>query len=129
MKRVPPTLDPLTAMGWQLLLGSIPLAAGAAALEHMPAPAAILNMGPILLLLAVIGTALPFAIWFSVLRSQPLRKANSYTFLTSIFGLAIGAAFFRERLGWLQIAGVALTLLGVHLAQRSASDSPTAPSG
>jgi drug/metabolite transporter (DMT)-like permease len=128
MKRVPPTLDPMTAMGWQLLLGSIPLAAGAAAIEQMPPPAAILNLIPILLLLAVVGTALSFAIWFSVLRSHPLGKANAYTFLTSIFGLTIGAVFFRERLGWLQIAGVMLTLLGVHLAQRSASHpAPAAP--
>ena len=120
MKRLPATLHPMTAMGWQLLIGSVPLGLAAAALEPMPTVGAVRESLGALLGIAIVGTALPFAIWFSVLRTQPIAKVNAYTFLTSIFGLAIGAALFGERLTWLQAAGVALTLLGVHLVQRGA---------
>ncbi len=47
-----------------------------------------------------------------------IDSRSASTFLTSVFGLLIGATFFAERLGWVQIVGVMLTLLGVHLAQR-----------
>jgi drug/metabolite transporter (DMT)-like permease len=36
-----------------------------------------------------------------------------------LFGLAIGAAFFDERLGWVQAAGAALVVVGIALVQRS----------
>lgn len=118
MKRLPPTLDPSAAMGWQLLLGSLPLAVVAVLFEARPSITTIVDHSMPLFVLAIFGTALPFAIWFSVLRTQPIGKASAYTFLTSVFGLLIGATFFGERLGWVQIVGVVLTVLGVHLAQR-----------
>ena len=129
MKRLPSVIDPAAAMGWQLMLGCIPLAVAAAILEPTPNLAAIQGLAGTVLVLAIVGTAIPFAIWFSVLRSTPLVKANAYTFLTSVFGLAIGAIFFRERLTWLQLLGVGVTLLGVHLAQRSASHRAPTPAG
>jgi drug/metabolite transporter (DMT)-like permease len=39
-----------------------------------------------------------------------------------IFGLAIGAALFEERLAWIQVAGVVLVLAGIVLVQRDAPE-------
>ncbi len=68
--------------------------------------------------LAVIGTALPFVLWFELLRRAPLTQLNGFSFLTPVFGLLIGALWFDERTSRLQIGGIALCLIGIYLLSR-----------
>lgn len=56
----------------------------------------------------------------SRLEKVELNRANAFTFLVPIFGLAIGATLFGERLAWIQAAGVVLVLVGTVLVQRDA---------
>jgi drug/metabolite transporter (DMT)-like permease len=70
--------------------------------------------------LSVLGTSLPFWLWFVALERVELNRANAFTFLVPILGLAIGAALFDERLAWIQAVGVVLVLTGILLVQRGA---------
>lgn len=118
IKRVAGDVDALMAMGLQMLIGSIPLALGAWATED---PASIewsITFVFALLSLSLFGTALVYWLWFSVLEKVPLNRANAFSFLVPIFGLTMGVLFYGETLGWSQLAGIALTILGVALVMR-----------
>ena len=45
--------------------------------------------------------------WLNVLARVPLTKANTFSFLVPVFGLAIGILFFGETLGWSHFADIA----------------------
>jgi len=119
MKRLAGKVDALMAMGVQLLLGGIPLAILSIFMEDLSAIVWSGGFVPVLVLLAVFVTALAFWLWFTTLEEVGLNKANAFTFLVPIFGLAIGAAFFDERLGWSAIVGGALVVFGIVLVQRA----------
>lgn len=75
------------------------------------------NFLVVLLALSVFGTSLPFWLWFAALKQVQLNRANAFRFLIPVFGLAIAAVFFDERLGWVAAAGAVLILTGVALVQ------------
>lgn len=122
IKRLAGTVDPLMAMGIQLLIGAVPLAFIAALTES---PGSVQWSGEfiaILLTLALLGTSLVYWLWISLLESVELSKANAFSFLIPIFGLALGAAFFSESYGWAEIAGAGLSILGLDLVVRRGMD-------
>ena len=82
-------IDALSAMGWQLILGSLFLAAIALATEDVSA--VTWNMPFILSLLglALPGTALAYWLWCAVLARVEFSRANVFTFLVPVFGLPI----------------------------------------
>ena len=118
IRRMAGTLDPLVAMGWQLVLGSIPLAVIAIATEQVTAINWSGRFVFSLISLSVFGTALVYWMWCMVLRNLELNRANAYSFLIPIFGLTMGVGFYGERLEWFAIIGVALALLGIILVNR-----------
>lgn len=118
IKRIAGEIDALVAMGLQLLIGSLPLLFGAWAFED---PTAIQWTGTFianLVVLSLIGTALVYWLWFSVLQTTALNRANAFSFLIPIFGLTMAALFYGETLVWPQIIGIVLTLLGVFMVVR-----------
>ncbi|MFV2031342.1 MAG: DMT family transporter [Gammaproteobacteria bacterium] len=124
IKRLAGRVDPLMAMGIQLLIGSVPLALIAGLTE---APGSIQwSWGFILVLLtlAFLGTSLVYWLWFSILETVDLSKANAFSFLIPIFGIALGAAFFGENFGWPGIIGAGLTILGLDLVVRRGLVAP-----
>lgn len=117
MKRLSQSVDAAMAVGWSLTLGAIPLAIASAASEDI----AIAWSGEFLAVLAILslfGTALAFWLWFEALKSAPLSAANAFSFLVPVFALTIGSLFFGERIGFPEIAGAALIVAGVAMAQR-----------
>lgn len=118
IKRIAGEVDVLMAMGLQMLIGSIPLVIIAWAMEE---PAAIrwsFTFVGVLLALSLLGTALVYWLWFSILEKAPLNQANAFSFLIPVFGLTMGVLLYGESLGWLQLAGIALAILGVGLVTR-----------
>lgn len=108
-------IDALTAMGWQLILGSIFLALIAILTEDTSSvewsPEFILS----LVGLSLPGTALAYWLWCHVLKKTELNRANVFSFLVPIFGLAMGIAFYEETYDLLVVAGISLILLGIIL--------------
>ncbi|MGR3654766.1 DMT family transporter [Paracoccus sp. (in: a-proteobacteria)] len=113
IKSIADKADGLFAMGFQLLIGSVPLAIAAFALEDQTAIQWNAVFTASLLGLALFGSALVYWVWFSVLEEVELNRAIVFSFLVPIFGLAIGASFFGERLSGIQFSGIALVILGI----------------
>lgn len=112
-------LDVFWAMGFQLILGSIPLI-GLAAFQPQPfhiywSIAFLLS----LLSLSLLGTAVAYLLWFNVLATIELNYANVYTFLVPVFGVLMGAIFYQETFGAYAIIGILLAILGVILVNVS----------
>ncbi len=125
IKRIAGEVDAMMAMGIQILVGSLPLLVGAWALE---APQSIVWSPRFVLALVGLslpGTALVYWLWFSILEKVPLNRANAFSFLIPIFGVAMGVLFYAERVGWLGAGGVGLTLLGIVLVNKTAEPRPT----
>ncbi|MDX1421894.1 MAG: DMT family transporter [Kiloniellales bacterium] len=120
IKRLTGQVDAVMAMGLQMLIGAAPLALVSILTEDVASLAWSTEFALVLVTLSVFGSALVFWLWFSALEKVDLNRANAFTFLVPIFGLAVGAALFDERLGWLQGVGVALVLSGIALVQRDA---------
>lgn len=123
MKTLGGRVDPLVAMAAQMLLGAVPLSVAAVLGEQ---PSAIVwspTFIASLLGLALIGTALGYWLWFTLLERVPLSRANAFTFLTPFIGFALGVAFFGERPGVAAFIGLLLAVTGVLLAARGASVS------
>ncbi len=124
LKRIADTVDPLMAIGVQLLIGSIPLAVIAAVTEDI----SLVQWSPgflfALIGLAVFGSALVYVIWISVLVEVPLSKANAFSFLVPVFGLTMGLLFYGESLGWPELIGSCLALAGVMIVTQKGIEPP-----
>lgn len=123
LKHLSGRVDPVSATGCQLLLGSVLLFLASATFE----PRAVVEWStPFIVdlaVLSVLGTALPFALWFALLRSAELNRLNTFTLLTPVFGLIIGALFYRERPSTVQWAGISLVFAGAALASVAGTGS------
>lgn len=118
IKRLTGQVDPIMAMGFQFLIGAVPLALLSMMTEDVSSLTWSTDFVLILVALAVCGSSLASWLWFETLKQVKLNRANAFTFLVPIFGLMIGAAFFGERLEVVQIVGVILVPGGILLVQR-----------
>ena len=113
LKSLADEIDPLVAVGSQFVIGAVPLLSLALVFESPIKIVWSLAFTVDLLALSLFGTALVFVLWFSLMHRNRLTHLNTFTFLTPAFALVIGAFFFNERLGWLEIAGILLILSGI----------------
>ena len=95
LARIAGRIDVFRAMGWQLVIGSVPLGVLSVLTEDFTAiqwsPEFVLT----LLTLSVAGTSAVFVLWFWLLHRAALSRLNVFTFLTPIFGLLMGMVFFK----------------------------------
>ena len=120
LKRLAGRIDVLRAMGWQLVIGGVPLALLALAIEDARAINWSLQFVVTLITLSVLGTSVTFVLWFSLLRRSSLSQLNVFTFLTPIFGLVMGILLFAERVHGMALAGIGLSFLGIYWVARPA---------
>ena len=125
-KRLAGSVDPLIAMGSQLLLGAIPLAAISTLTESPTRITWSATFVLSLLGLALPGTALAFWLWLTVLETTTLNRANAFSFLVPIFGIAMGVAFYGEALTAPIVAGAVITVLGIAVITRTRPPTPAA---
>lgn len=115
IRHVAHSIEAVMAMGLQLLLGAVPL--GTWAWEHPASARWSPRFGLVLAGLALGGTALPYWLCCSVVEKTELSRANGYTFLVPLLGLAMGFIFCGERLVPFAAAGAGLAILGTWRAQ------------
>ena len=90
LKRLAGHVDLWMATGWMFILGGIPLLLAALTLESLAQIEWGLRFVILLLTLSLLGTALVFLLWFSLLHRGELNRLNAFTFLTPIVLTLIG---------------------------------------
>ncbi len=122
MKRIALEVDPVSATGWQLLVGAAALAAAAILAPGM-AGAAWDSWNPRLWVLTVVlaipGTAVAFVLWFWLLRRFSLGRLNTFSYLTPVIGVVLGMTLYGERVGPAEVVGMSLVVAGVVAATRA----------
>lgn len=121
-KRRPLPLAPLSAVTWQLLLGSLPLFLVSVFVEDVPWAALSPQAWGYFLWMAVGPLGLAYITWFGALGRLPASTAALGTLLTPVVGTLGAAWLVGETLGWRQLGALACIILGVTLAVRP---SPT----
>ena len=113
----PDPVDPLWAVALSFLVGGVALSLLGVAVE----PATITWTGGFVVALAYssfVGTALAWALWFGLVASGEASRASSYIFFVPVVSLLVGAVLLHERVGPTLLAGGALVVAGVYLANR-----------
>jgi drug/metabolite transporter (DMT)-like permease len=111
---------PLQLTAAHALVGAIGLLVLAAALEPLAgetlgalgAPVAIAS----LLFLVFFGTVVAYTIYLKLVRDGGAARAGLYPFLSPVVALVLGWLIFSEEIGWSEIAGAAIMLVGAALA-------------
>ncbi len=116
MKRLAGKVDVPTAMGWQLLIGSVPLLVLAGFMEGGQTVTWSVSFILSLVTVSLLGTSVAFVLWFWLLQYNELNRLNVFSFLTPAFGLLMGVAFFGESIGLPESIGIGLIIIGILLA-------------
>jgi drug/metabolite transporter (DMT)-like permease len=106
--------DPVSATGWHMILGGLPLFAMSAFTEseqwiHLEAFDWLA-----LSYSTIFGSAIAYGLFFYFASSGSLTSLSSLTFLTPVFALICGNLFLAETLSPIQSIGVALTLVSIY---------------
>ncbi|GMH36816.1 hypothetical protein BSKO_04689 [Bryopsis sp. KO-2023] len=109
--------DPVSATGWHMVLGSLPLIALCVTRESdilIPRLAEFNGMDALsLLYITLLGSAASYGVFFYNASKGNLTSLSSLTFLTPVFATITGYVVLGESLTSLQLGGAAITLLGV----------------
>jgi drug/metabolite transporter (DMT)-like permease len=107
--------DPVTATGWHMVLGGLPLFFLSGIYESQQwtqiNPEGWLALG----YATIFGSAIAYGIFFFLASKGNLTSLSALTFLTPVFALSFGNLFLSEVLSPLQWLGVCLTLISIYL--------------
>ncbi len=59
-----------------------------------------------------------------LLQHATLSRLNVYTFLTPVFGLVMGAAFFSEQIHPISLIGVVVSITGIYWVNKTDASPP-----
>ncbi|MEP0921751.1 EamA family transporter [Leptolyngbya sp. ST-U4] len=107
--------DPVSATGWHMVLGGLPLFFGSGWLEVGQWSQLQFSDWLSLSYSTVFGSAIAYGLFFYFASSGSLTSLSSLTFLTPVFALLFGNLFLGEVLNPLQWVGVGLTLVSIYL--------------
>ncbi len=115
MRYVSREADPVTATGWHMILGGLPLFALSAGYETGQLSQLDLPNWVAMGYSTVFGSAIAYGLFFYFASTGSLTSLSSLTFLTPVFALLFGNLFLSEMLTPLQFFGVGLTLVSIYL--------------
>jgi drug/metabolite transporter (DMT)-like permease len=120
LKRRPPAAPALVLTGWQLLVASVPVVAGALALGDgrwfVPSATSVAAIAYIALVPMCVGN---FA-WFSIVGMLPASLAGLSSILVPVVAMISGAWWHGEPLGPVQLGAMACCAASLWLALRPA---------
>jgi probable blue pigment (indigoidine) exporter len=116
-KRMSSGLPPLASVGWQIALGTVPMAFGAL---FEPWVGLRISIGGwmVTLYIAAVGLGVCYLAWFRALRLLPATTAATATLLVPVIGVLSAGLLLGEPLGWRQFTSLGMTLAGIVLASR-----------
>ncbi|AFY41538.1 DMT family transporter [Nostoc sp. PCC 7107] len=107
--------DPVSATGWHMIIGGLPLWGVSALRESQQWQNIAASDWVALGYATVFGSAIAYGLFFYFASSGSLTSLSSLTFLTPVFALLFGNLFLSEILSPLQWIGVCLTLISIYL--------------
>ena len=108
-------VDPVTATGWHMVLGGLPLFVLSGGIESQQWVNLNASEWVSLGYSTVFGSAIAYGLFFYFASSGSLTSLSSLTFLTPIFALLFGNLLLHEVLSPLQWVGVCFTLISIYL--------------
>ncbi|MCI4372543.1 MAG: EamA family transporter [Thermoplasmata archaeon] len=118
----------LAANTYQLAGGFLVLLLATLALGGEPLPRPTPDLLAATLWLGIVGTAVAYSIWYTLLGQTSAARVSAYLFLVPVVALVASALLLDERLVWIQLVGVGLVLLAIFGVGRSRMDLlPRAP--
>jgi drug/metabolite transporter (DMT)-like permease len=115
MRYVSREADPVTATGWHMILGGLPLFALSSQFEAGQIANLDLSDWVAMGYSTIFGSAIAYGLFFYFASSGSLTSLSSLTFLTPVFALMFGNLFLSEMLCPIQWIGVGLTLVSIYL--------------
>lgn len=110
--------DPVTATGWHMILGGVPLFALSAGVESGQWVDINFSGWMAIAYATIFGSAIAYGLFFYFASSGNLTSLSSLTFLTPVFALSFGNLFLFEVLTPIQWIGVSLTLVSIYLVNQ-----------
>ncbi|MBD0364078.1 MAG: EamA family transporter [Coleofasciculus sp. C3-bin4] len=107
--------DPVSATGWHMILGGLPLFALSGVWESEQWVHIDLSGWTALAYSTIFGSAIAYGLFFYFASSGNLTSLSALTFLTPVFALLFGNLFLSEVLNPLQWIGVGMTLVSIYL--------------
>ncbi|SRR5579883_121498 len=107
--------DPVTATGWHMILGGLPLWGISSVAESQQWTNLVSSDWIALAYATVFGSAIAYGLFFYFASSGNLTSLSSLTFLTPVFALIFGNLLLHEVLSPVQWVGVSLTLVSIYL--------------
>jgi drug/metabolite transporter (DMT)-like permease len=107
--------DPISATGWHMILGGVPLFALSSIWESEQWVHIDLSGWSALAYSTIFGSAIAYGLFFYFASKGNLTSLSALTFLTPVFALLFGNLFLSEVLSPLQWFGVSLTLVSIYL--------------
>ncbi|HBL13742.1 MAG TPA: EamA family transporter [Cyanobacteria bacterium UBA11162] len=107
--------DPVTATGWHMILGGLPLFALSGVWESQQWVNIDLSGWMALVYSTTFGSAIAYGLFFYFASQGNLTSLSALTFLTPVFALLFGNWLLSEVLSPLQWMGVSLTLVSIYL--------------
>ncbi len=107
--------DPVTATGWHMILGGLPLWGISSVVESQQWQNIAIPEWIALAYATVFGSAIAYGLFFYFASTGSLTSLSSLTFLTPVFALLFGNIFLSEVLSPLQWVGVGMTLISIYL--------------
>jgi len=110
--------DAVTATGWHLVIGGLPLLVGSLAFESDQVTTLTLSHWGAIAYASVFGSAIAYGLFFFFASTGNLTSLSSLTFLTPVFALMFGNLFLGEVLNSIQFFGVLITLVSIFLVNQ-----------
>ncbi|WP_299490315.1 DMT family transporter [Acaryochloris sp. IP29b_bin.137] len=110
--------DPISATGWHMFLGGLPLFFGSGLWESEQWGHLTSSDWIAISYAAIFGSAIAYGLFFYFASKGNLTSLSSLTFLTPVFALVFGNLFLSEVLSPIQTFGVGLTLVSIYFVNQ-----------
>lgn len=107
--------DPVSATGWHMIIGGLPLWGISFFTESHSLQNLVVSDWMALSYATIFGSACAYGLFFYFASSGSLTSLSSLTFLTPVFALLFGNLLLNEVLSPVQWVGVCITLVSIYL--------------
>jgi drug/metabolite transporter (DMT)-like permease len=117
IRRVGPTLPPVTLTGWSLFIGAVLLHAGSLGWGEPQVVPTQPSFLAILAYLAVVPSGIAFVLYFTLLRQSGPLQANLVVYIVPIVAVIVGWAWLGEVVAPLTVVGFGVVFAGFLLIE------------